>query len=296
MISFLAFSFKRALEGFWRNKVMSLAATVTMILMLILISGLVIVLTGLEAGLRFVEEKVEVQAFLNDGVSAEAVNGLVADIEALPEVASVSYTSKEAGLNAFREQLAAQGKEDLTAVTGVNPIPASLNVKLKDPGVYGDVVKTLEAPRGVVDEVLETQRTADAIVNLSGVLRTIGLVIVVMVGLTVLFIVINTIRMAVMARADEIEIMRLVGASDAFIRWPFIIEGLFVGLLGGAITLGLLSLAGDPIRQVTAQITGELPIGFNEQLTQQLLAAVLGLGVVVGGIGAWISVRTYLIR
>ena len=90
MISFLAFSIRRAFQGLWRNRVMSLAATVTMVLMLILLAGLMLVLSGLEAGLRFVESKVEVQAFINDGVSLDRINELKLQVEALPEVASVT--------------------------------------------------------------------------------------------------------------------------------------------------------------------------------------------------------------
>jgi cell division transport system permease protein len=296
MIGFLAFSVKRAVQGFWRNLVMSLAATITMVLMLLLLAGLVIMLSGLQAGIQFVEQKVEVIAYLNDGVASDRVAELKASVESLPEVAEVTYVSKEEALADFRRQLAAQGKQDLTTVTSTNPIPASLNVKLRDPRIAGDVVKRLKEPQGVVSEVQETKKVVEAIVTLSSVLRTVGLVVLGMVGLTVLFIVVNTIRMAVLARADEIEIMRLVGASDAFIRWPFIFEGLFVGLLGAAVTLALLGLAAEPISELTATIVSQVPVGFDAQLAQQLLALVLGAGLFLGGLGAWISVRTYLIR
>jgi cell division transport system permease protein len=296
VIRFLVFSVKRAFEGLWRNLLMSLAAVVTMTLMLVLMSGLLLVLSGLQAGLQFVEQKVEVIANLNDGVPQERVDALKASIESLPEVASVEYISKEEALVAFREQQRAQGRQDLTAVVGFNPLPASLNVKLRDPSIAGDVVERLKAPRGVVETVQETEKVADAIVAITGVLRTAGVAIIVIVGLTVLFIIVNTIRMAVMARRDEIEIMRLVGASDAFIRWPFIFEGLLVGLLGAAVTLALLAFAAQPISQATNTIVTQVPVGFDQQLARQLVALVLGAGIVLGGFGAFISVRTYLIR
>jgi cell division transport system permease protein len=296
VISFLGFSIKRAVQGLWRNAVMSLAATITLILMLLLLSGLVIMLSGLQAGIQFVEQKVEVIGYINDGVATERIVELQDRLESLPEVASVDYVTKDEALEQFRRDLAAQGKEDLTRFTNTNPIPASLNVKLRDPRVAGDVVDVLQEPPGVISEVQETEKVVDAIVTISGVLRTIGLIVLVMVGLTVLFIVVNTIRMAVMARADEIEIMRLVGASDAFIRWPFIFEGLFVGLLGAAVTLALLGLAAEPISQATATIVSQVPVGFDAQLAQQLTVMVLASGLALGGIGAYISVRTYLIR
>jgi cell division transport system permease protein len=296
VISFLAFSLRRAVQGFWRNAVMSLAATVTMMLMLLLLSGLVIILSGLQAGLQFIEQKVEVQALINDGVSQERIAELKQRLERLPEVSSVTYTNKTQALAEFREAQRAQGREDLTEVTGGNPIPAKLSVKLRDPRIYGDVVEVLREPPGVIGEVIETKKVVDTLITLTGVMRTVGLVVLGMVGLTVLFIVVNTIRMAVMARADEIEIMRLVGASDAFIRWPFIFEGLLVGLLGAAITLGLLALAAQPISHLTATIVSQVPVGFDQRLGQQLVVLVLGSGLVLGGLGAFISVRTYLIR
>jgi cell division transport system permease protein len=296
VFGFLAFSVKRALQGLWRNLVMSMAATITMILMLVLLSGLVIILTGLQAGIRFVEQKVEVIGYINDGVGIERVTELQQRVAGLPEVASVEYISKDEALRRFRETEAQQGRPDLTVVTNTNPIPASLNVKLRDPRVAGDVVEVLQGPQGVVSEVIETKKVVDAIVTITGVLRTLGLVVLAMVGLTVLFIVVNTIRMAVMARADEIEIMRLVGASDAFIRWPFIFEGLFVGLLGALVTLSLLGLAADPIGRITTTIANQVPVEFGTQLASQLVALVLGAGLTLGGLGAYISVRTYLIR
>jgi cell division transport system permease protein len=296
MLSFLAFSVRRAAQGFWRNRVMSLAATVTMVLMLVLLSGLVLVLSGLEAGLQFVESKVEVQAFLNDGVAPERVAQLQEQVAALPEVATVIYTSKEEALADWRAQQEAQGRPDLTGLTGTNPIPASLNVKLKDPRQYGQVVEILKAPKGVVAEVLETQRVVDALVAITGVLRTVGLGVLLMVALTVLFIVVNTIRMAVMARADEIEIMRLVGASDAFIRWPFVLEGLLVGLLGSLVTLGILAVAAPAISQLGSTVLREIPVGFDQRLGEQLVLLVFGAGALLGGLGATISVRSYLIK
>ena len=296
MASFVLFSLRRAVQGFWRNRVMSLAATVTMVFMLVMLSGLVLVLSGLEAGLQFVESKVEVQAFLNDGVAAGRITDLQAQVSALPEVASVTYTTKEQALADWRAEQAAQGRPDLTPITGVNPIPASLNVKLRDTHQYGHVVEVLRSAQGVVSDVLETQRVVDALTAITGVLRTIGLAVLALVGLTVLFIVVNTIRMAVMARAEEIEIMRLVGATDAFIRWPFIFEGLLVGLLGALVTLGILAFAAPSISQLGSTVLREVPIGFDQRLGQQLVVLVVGAGALLGSLGATISVRSYLIR
>ncbi len=296
MLRFLLFSIRRAWQGFWRNAVMSLAATVTMTLMLLMLAGLVIGISGMDAGLRFVEQKVEVQAFIADGTPQARIDALIAQVRALPEVAEVDYVDKQQALAEWRQQLRAQGKPDYSSETGTNPIPASIRVKLRDPHVYGNVVQTLQSAQGVVTDVLETQHVVDALLSVTSFLRTAGAVVLVLVGVTVLFIVVNTIRLAVVARAEEIEIMRLVGASDAFIRWPFIFEGLLVGLLGAVLTLGILALAAQPIGQGVATLVGQVPIQFDQNLAQELVLVVGGAGLALGGLGAFISVRTYLIR
>ena len=296
MLRFLVFSIRRALQGFWRNAVMSLAATITMTLMLLMLAGLVIGLSGMDAGLRFIEQKVEVQAFIADGTPQSRIDALVAQVRALPEVADVTYLDKQQALAQWQTQLREQGKPDYSSQTGTNPIPASIQVKLKDPHVYGTVIQTLQAAQGVVTDVLETQHVVDALLSVTGFLRTAGVVVLGLVGITVLFIVVNTIRLAVVARSEEIEIMRLVGASDAFIRWPFIFEGILVGLLGAAVTLGILALAAQPIGQGVATLIGQVPIQFDRNLAEELVLVVGGAGLALGGVGASISVRTYLIR
>ncbi|MBA3958848.1 MAG: ABC transporter permease [Chloroflexi bacterium] len=293
MIHFLAFSLQRAAEGLWRNRVMTLAATVTMILMLVLLASLVIVLSGMQAGLDFVESKVEVRAELQEGVPQERVDALRDHVAALPEVEGVTYVSKEEALAQFRARLA-DGQEDLTEVVGSNPLPAQLVVKLRDPREFGAVRSTLQEPSGVVIRVVEQQSNVDRLVSITGLLHTVGIIIIALVGLTVLLVVVNSIRMALMSRSDEIEIMRLVGASDAFVRWPFIFEGLLVGLLGALVTLGLLSLAAAPISQLATTIAGQVPVGFGDRLSSQVAAVVMTAGLGLGGFGAWLSVRAYL--
>jgi cell division transport system permease protein len=294
VVRFLSFAVHQALEGLWRNRVMSLAATVTMVLMLVLLASLVIVLSGMQAGLSFIESKVEIRAELNEGVPPSMVEDLQARLLALPEVAAVTYVSKEAALEEFRAQLRDSGQPDLTDYVGFNPIPAQLRIKLRDPKVSSQVIALLDGEQGVVAQVVEQQENIDRLVGVTAMLRTVGLGVMTLVGLTVLLIVVNSIRMAMMSRAQEIEIMRLVGASDAFVRWPFIFEGLLVGLAGALVTLALLLLASGPISDLADAIAGQVPVGFSDSLASQLTALVLIAGLGLGGVGAWISVRAYL--
>lgn len=294
MISFVLFSLKRAWQGFWRNALMSLAATATMVLMLLLLAGFWIIQTGLLAGLEFTEQKVEVVAYLQPNATESQVMALRSEIGEMPEVAAVTYVSRDDALERFRTSMDAQGREDLTQYLDSNPLYASLEVKLADPSAIravGDALR--EDP--TVRNVINIEDLVDRVLTVTNILRTAGTVILIVVGIIVLFIIVNTIRLAVVARSEEIEIMRLVGASDAFIRWPFVFEGAFVGFLGAAVTLGVLWAASEPIGGFMVEFFRVLPIQVGT-LTRDLVTLVMGAGVGLGILGSWLSVRTYLIR
>jgi cell division transport system permease protein len=297
MISFVVFSLRRAWQGFWRNAIMSLAATATMVLMLLLLSGFWILQTGLQASLDYTESKVEVVANLKDNVKTSEIDPVVMELRSMREVKAVTFISEDEALQRWRARLAEQGEEDLTRYLDVNPLHASLEVQLVQADAYEDVVGELRATRwsGVVDEVKEQGQLAESVVTITNVLSTAGTVILIVIAFIVLFIIVNTIRLAVFARAEEIEIMRLVGASDAFIRWPFVFEGAMVGMLGAALTLAFLYLAADPIGNFMVGFFQVLPLGFGS-LAQQLVIIVGGAGLGLGILGSWVSVRTYLIR
>jgi cell division transport system permease protein len=294
MISFIGFSIKRAWQGFWRNALMSLAATATMILMLLLLAGFWMVQSGLLAGLQFVEQKVEVVADLSDTVTPAQISSMTAVALGHPEVAEVTFISKDQALANFRAQLEAQGEEDLTQYLDSNPLHPSLDVKLKDPHVFGHVVEDLQDQPGVTN-VKNEQDLVNKVLTVTGILRTAGAMVLVVIALIVLFIIVNTIRLAVVARAEEIEIMRLVGASDAFIRWPFVFEGAMVGLFGAGITLGVLALVADPMGRFMFDFFRVLPLQLGS-LARDLVVLVVGAGLGLGVLGSWVSVRTYLIR
>jgi cell division transport system permease protein len=294
MITFVAFSLKRAWEGFWRNALMSLAATATMVLMLLLLAGFWILQTGLQAGIEYTESKVEVVADLKDSATTKDIDAIEANLRAQPEVKDVYFVSRDEALSRYRARLAEQGEQDLTQYLDNNPLHASLEVKLVDPKVFGNVVEQLRA-ESAIDKVKEQQKTVDSLLTITNVLRTAGTVILVVIAFIVLFIIVNTIRLAVVARAEEIEIMRLVGASDAFIRWPFVFEGAMVGLLGAVLTLAVLFVAADPIGNFMIGFFTVLPLRFGT-LTRDLIVLVGGAGLGLGIIGSWVSVRTYLIR
>src|SRR3954471_15097076 len=294
MVGFGAFSLRRAWQGFWRNALMSLAATATMVLMLVLLAGFWIIQTGLLSALDFTESKVEVVANIRLDATPADVSALEASIRAMPQVTGTTFISRDQALARFQDSMKAQGREDLTKYLDSNPLTASEEVKLKDPSFSKPVADALrEQP--AVRNVLDTKDTAQNVKTVTDLLRTAGTVILLVIGVIVLFIIVNTIRLAVFARAEEIEIMRLVGASDAFIRWPFVFEGAMVGLLGALVTLGVLYAVAEPVSSFMVGFFEIVPLSF-QTLARDTAVLVLAVGVGIGTFGSWLSVRTYLIR
>ena len=294
MIPFVAFSLRRAWQGFWRNALMSLAATLTMVLMLLLLAGFFVLQNVLLASLSFVEQKVEVVAYIQNNATPDQVDALVASVSAMPEVASVEFVSRDEALTRFKAAQAAQGRPDITASLDSNPLYASVNVKLRSPTDL-DAVTTALHDDPLVRSVLNIEALVDRVITVTSFVRTAGVVMVAIVGVIVLFIIVNTIRLAVVARAEEIEIMRLVGASDAFIRWPFVFEGALVGLFGAVLTLALLAVAAEPLSQAMVGFFNVLPLELGS-VGRDTAALVLATGLGLGVLGSWVSVRTYLIR
>jgi cell division transport system permease protein len=296
VIGFVVFSLRRAWQGFWRNALMSLAATATMVLMLILLAGFWIIQTGLLAALDFTESKVEVDVNLQLTATQLEIDALGAKIKAMPEVSAVTFVSRDEALARFRQSMKDQNREDLSTYLDKNPFPASYEVKLKDPSLAATVAANLQPEKEpAVRNVLDTKETAQNVKTVTDILRTAGSVILLVIGVIVLFIIVNTIRLAVFARSEEIEIMRLVGASDAFIRWPFVFEGAMVGLFGAGVTLAVLAGASQPLGQFMFDFFRILPFSVGS-ISRDVSLLVIGAGMGLGVLGAWISVRTYLIR
>ena len=293
---FIGFAVVRAWQGFWRNAMMSLAATATVILMLVLLSGLFIVIGGLNSGLAFIESKVGVTARLIGppeqlALSQVRIDSLIGEIEALPNVRSVTYVSPELAMDRLEESYRQQGQQLELGGADIE-LYASLEIALIDSNAAGTVAQALSGLEEV-ERITTQQDQYDKLLGIIGVIRTVGVIALVLVGLTVLFMIVNTIRIAVYSRAGEIEIMRLVGASDSFIRWPFILEGTLSGLIGAIVTILLVAVVWEPIQPVMVTVF-QMPTSVSAQFLASLSAIVLGVGLGVGAIGSWISVRSNL--
>ena len=203
----------------------------------------------------------------------------------------MDYVSPETALERLKEAYREQG---MTLDLGGASISlyASVEIALTDANAAGSVADALTG-RPEVERITTRQVDYEKLLGIIGVIRTVGIAALVLVGLTVLFMIVNMIRIAVYSRSSEIEIMRLVGASDSFIRWPFILEGILCGVIGAVITIILVAMAWDPIQPIMVRVF-QMPTAVSTQFLAVLSAIILGVGLGVGAIGSWISVRANL--
>jgi cell division transport system permease protein len=195
-------------------------------------------------------------------------------------------------MDRLREAYEATGRKlDLGESTNIR-LFASLEINLTDPNASGPVVDAL-SDHAHIERIITKQAEYDTLLGIINVIRTVGIVAVGLVALTVLFMIINTIRIAVYSRANEIEIMRLVGASDSFIRWPFILEGILCGLIGAVVTVILVTAVWDPIQPAMVNLF-QMPTAVSSQFLATISVLLFAVGLGVGALGSWISVRSYL--
>ncbi len=280
-----------ALVNFWRHRTMSLAAVFAAVVMMLMLNGFLIVVSNLNTAMGALEQKVNLIAYLDDGVSTEDGQRLAEKLRADPQVLEVTYLSKDDAMARLKSQLS--DRADLLDMVSGNPLPASVEVRLRDPSRIASFAGTLRTQPSV-EEVALQQDVVDNLLRITGFARLAGLVMVAGLAGVTLFVIVNTIRLAVYSRRQEIEIMKLVGATDWFIRWPFVLEGVLYGLIGAAIALAVVEAAYLPVQRQFLALVQFLPVNLDPTLPLKLSGFTTAVGIAVGGAGSYISVRRFL--
>ena len=286
-----------AAQGFWRNPVMSLASTFTVGLMLLLFAFFLATDRGLQAAVNVLESKVELAIFLEDNARVSDILGLRARIESDPAVSRVDYVTKDQAMARLVD--IASRRPDIQIVdTSSNPLQDSLEIKLAHAQDAPRVAASLreEVGKGIVSDVVDNPQVVDKLLTITRVLSFGGLAVLAMMLIVALFVIVNTIRIAVHARRDEIEIMKLVGSTDWFVRWPFILEGMLVGALGAVAATLVVLVAAGPVMGAMVNFIEILPLSFGTTFVWQLVGSVFALALAVGAGGAMLSVRAHLAK
>jgi cell division transport system permease protein len=261
------------------------------------IVGIFLIITGnLGALVADWKDQFQVTVFLEDGITGEQLALLKKRVQSERAVKNMTFTSKTEALQQFKREL--QGRESLLEGLGENPIPASLQLSVHEAYQTPDALKRLTASLSRlegVEDVMYGQEWVDRVSSVIQVLRLLGLSVGLALGLASLLIVSNTIRLAVYARAEEVEVMRLVGATRLHIRAPFVLEGMIQGTLGAGLALLLLFGAYRAtlwqIRMTPSEIFGA---GVGSFLEPHWAVLIVGAGAAVGAFGSLISVGRFL--
>jgi len=292
-----------SLSSFRRNWVMSLGSVITIFFSLLLV-GLFVV-TGLLVSdvVSSVEEKIMVQIFLKDGYPPEDLvilqTALASDVE---RVSSVVYVTKEEALARFAEQTA-ESPEILEELPD-NPLPASLEVELTDAHYVSEVVEGIKANPSFTNLIANPDdperdlkygaEIIDKLFQFTNVTRIVVSVLVAMLAFVSLIFISNTIRLAIHARRDEVSIMRLVGASNWFIRMPFLLEGMIQGFIGAVLAIGVIVAVRVWAVPWVSENLPFLPVRLSATTTMHLGLVLAAAGMLIGLVGSAFALRRYL--
>jgi cell division transport system permease protein len=290
--------------GFLRNGFVSFSAILVMTITLFVLASLLIGNAALSATLSDLTDQVDVTVYFTPDATVDQIQAVQTDVQALPEVQSVTYISSDQALADFQQrhandQLTLQALNELTG----NPLGAELEVRAKDPSQYATIAQYLQteqsqgAEGSVIDKV-DYQQNQTAITRLTAIIQTskeVGIAIAIILGLASVLIAFNTIRLAIYTARDEIAVMNLVGAAHWYVRGPFIIAGVLYGVISGVIVLLLLY----PIMAALGPGSQEFLGSFNvftyfTGSFAYLLLIVMGSGVILGALSSYLAIRRYL--
>ena len=297
--------FRTSFVSFWRNGFVSLASVLVMVITLFVIGLLIFTGALLSASLLQLKDKVDVNVYFVTGAPEESILALKRSVEALPEVASVEYISRDEALAAFRgrhenDQLTLQALDEL----GNNPLGAALNIKAKETSQYETIADFLKnqnslSPSGtpIIDKVnyYQNKNAIDQLTRIIAASQKLGLAVAILFGIISILITFNTIRLAIYTAREEVSVMRLVGASSMYIRGPFVVSGLMYGLIAAIITLILFYPLVVWLGPVTADFFGGINLGsyyFHNFI--QMFLIIVGSGMSLGALSSYLAVRKYL--
>lgn len=288
----LKFFFGEAFRSLRRNYFMTFAALVTVFLSMAVLGVVMVFVYNIEAVLEDVEQKVEINVFLHDSATSDQIEELAAEIEGWEEVKEFQFITKEQALERLKEDMGEDAEEILGDLPN-NPLPASFEVALKDPEQVEQVAARFEG-RDFIEDVSYGAEIAERIFQVTSVIRNILLVFLILLGSVSVLLISNTIRLSIYARRKEVEIMKLVGATNWFIRWPFIIEGLLVGLVGAAAALVVVHLGTSFVVDRIRENLIFLSVPFDAVSVVQLAVVLMGVGALIGALGSGLGLRRFL--
>ncbi|MGQ3480934.1 MULTISPECIES: permease-like cell division protein FtsX [Paenibacillus] len=292
-------------EGFkniFRNGWMSVASVTSIIVSLLILGVFIMLVLNVNSLADQADSQVEVNVFLELNVEQNMRETLQKEIAAMPEISKATFVTKAQGLEELRKDLGESGKELLEGFDkDSNPLPDKIVVEVIEPTTVPFVAEKIEKlntlhPEKPILKVRYGKGTVETLFTITKLIRNVGFIFVAGLAIMSMFLISNTIRVTILARRREIGIMKLVGATNFFIRWPFFIEGALIGLIGSIITVGILFTG---YQRLLTAVQGDIALNMLklmplEGIWIQLSALLIILGMLVGIIGSTLSMRKFL--
>ena len=283
--------FGSALVNAWRHRAMTVITVLIVSLMMTTLGMFLIVENALSVMIAALEEQVNLIIYLEDEAPPADVLALRQQLLDDARTVSVEYVTKEKALERLRESF--QNDPEFLQPLLENPLPASLEVRSDEPEFLQSTASGL-SDDPIVEDVVLPQDVVKNLIQISRVATFIGYSLGAGLALVTLFVIGSTIRLTVYARRGEIEVLRLMGASDHFIRWPFLLEGVFFGLMGALIASVLVGIAYIWVHELLQQLISFFPVSLDTTYLLRLFLTLTLFGIVIGALGSYLSVRRFL--
>ncbi|MCD8026795.1 MAG: permease-like cell division protein FtsX [Clostridiales bacterium] len=289
-MSSIGYLFKEGLKNVWNNRIMSIASVGVLISCLILTGAAALLSINVESIVDSVGQSNETNVYLEDGVTEFEAVYIGKDIEKISNVASAEFYSKDDAIEQYKDEL---GDELFANMQGDdNPLPDSYIVAMEDLSLYDETVEEIMAIDGV-EEVSNHSEIAQRLTDISNLVNLISFGVVLALMIISLFIIANTIRATMYSRRFEISVMKSVGATNSFVRMPFLVEGMTIGLVSAVLSTGAVALLYEGVMAAIQQLIPFTAVPLGSIILYVAVVFVIA-GVVIGGAGSWISIRKYL--
>ncbi|WP_243109415.1 permease-like cell division protein FtsX [Anaerophilus nitritogenes] len=286
---------KQGLKGFWRNRVMGIVAIASIASMLTILGIVFMLVLNINSLAEDAKEQFDsIPIYLKNDLTDSQIEEMGSIIKGIEGVDQVEFLSKEEALENMKKKWGENGY--LLEGLEKNPLPNSYVIKLKDINYAETVVTKVEGLDGL-EEIKYHKDIIEKLLKITDFIRTIGIFIIGALILISMFVVANTIKLTVMARNKEISIMKYVGATNWFIRWPFLIEGMMIGLFGSLIALGIVGFGYKKLFDVITQKIYVMVIAYMIPATvviESITVIFIVLGVGIGALGSIFSMRKFL--
>lgn len=292
MFSSLSYFWGETFRSLFRNRFMAIASVLTVTLSMFILGVFLSAVLNINHMASYLENQVEMTVYLKDGLTTDQVMGIGKYLKAQPGMKEIKFTNKDQAMKDFRKRMGDQ-QGLLDAING-NPLPASYQMSFQTPEQLKTAAEVVAKYQGV-ETVQYGKDIIEQLYKVAQVIRLSGIVLIIFLAGAELFIISNTIRLTVFARRREIQIMKYVGASNGFIRWPFLFEGMVIGFLGsGFASLILWEGYKTVVSEMAAAGLVFIPMIPLWPFMGYTTLIILAAGIVIGVMGSAISLRKYM--